>query len=146
MSRRNDRDYSRVPSWRSNEEPSRSRHDEESWERSREFPESGRDWNWDSERSMMGRYIGKGPRNYTRSDERIVEDVNERLTRDHMIDASEIEVSCQNGEVTLTGTVENRLMKRTAEDVTDEVWGVRDVHNQLRIRQTSSENRSDRVA
>jgi hypothetical protein len=145
MSRRDDRDYPRVPSWGTNEEPSRRRHSEESWERRRENPESGRDWNWDSERSMMGRYIGKGPRNYTRSDERIVEDVSERLTEDHMIDASEIEVSCQNGEVTLTGTVESRLMKRTAEDIADEVWGVRDVHNQIRLRQPSND-RSDRVA
>ncbi len=44
---------------------------------------------------------GKGPKGYTRSDERIREDVNERLTDDGMIDASEIEVDVKNGEVLL---------------------------------------------
>ena len=52
-----------------------------------------------------GGHSGRGPRNYQRSDDRIREDINEGLTDDAMIDASEIEVIVQNREVTLTGPV-----------------------------------------
>ncbi len=40
----------------------------------------------------QGEHRGKGPKGYARTDERIKEDVNERLTDDSMVDASEIEV------------------------------------------------------
>ena len=39
------------------------------------------------------------------------------------------------GIVTLTGTVENRAEKRLAEDCVEDVLGVRDIHNNLRIRE-----------
>ncbi len=80
-----------------------------------------------------GPYAGRGPKGYQRSDERIREDVNERLTDDDRIDASGIEVAVTGGEVTLTGTVESRRTKRHAEDLAESVRGVRDVHNQLRV-------------
>jgi Ni/Co efflux regulator RcnB len=80
-----------------------------------------------------GRYSGRGPKGWQRSDERIREDVNERLTDHPHIDASEIEVKVSNGEITLTGTVEDRQSKRLAEDIADSVSGVREVHNQLRV-------------
>jgi osmotically-inducible protein OsmY len=51
----------------------------------------------------------------------------------HEVDPSEIEVSVSNGEVTLTGTVETRQMKFIAEETADDVPGVHDVHNQLRV-------------
>jgi CBS domain-containing protein len=78
---------------------------------------------------------GRGPKGYQRSDDRIREDVNERLTDDVMIDASEIEVAVQNREVTLTGTVRNRDEKRRAEDVAESVPGVTHVQNNLRVGQ-----------
>jgi hypothetical protein len=81
----------------------------------------------------QGRHAGHGPKGYKRSDERIKEDVNERLTQDSQIDAGEIEVEVKNGEVTLTGTVESRQAKRRAEDVIENVSGVNEVHNQLRV-------------
>src|SRR5262249_60892996 len=59
---------------------------------------------------------GRGPRGYHRSDERIREDVNDRLTDDWYIDASDIEVSVNNGMVTLSGRVNSREEKRRAED------------------------------
>ena len=77
---------------------------------------------------------GKGPLGYTRSDDRIREDVNEALTDDDHVDATHIEVVVHDGEVTLTGTAEDRRQKRLAEDVTERISGVRDVHNHLRIR------------
>jgi hypothetical protein len=78
-------------------------------------------------------FAGRGPRNYRRSDARIEEDVNERLTAHPGIDATEIEVRVNDGEVTLAGTVDDRRSKRLAEDIADSVSGVRDVHNELRI-------------
>jgi len=77
---------------------------------------------------------GRGPRSYTRSDERIREDVSDRLTDDPWIDASEIEVSVSGSEVTLSGTVANRSDRRRAEDVAEAVSGVRYVQNNLRVR------------
>jgi len=47
--------------------------------------------------------------------------------------ADEIEVSVQNGEVTLQGAVPERHMKRDAEDCIESISGVRQVHNQLRV-------------
>lgn len=87
---------------------------------------------WDESR-WEGPHTGRGPRGYQRGDERIREDVSERLMDDGRVDAVDVEVSVTNGEVTLTGTVPHRRMKRLAEDVAESVRGVRDVHNQLRI-------------
>lgn len=75
---------------------------------------------------------GRGPKAYVRSDERIREDVNDRLTDDSWIDASNIDVTVSEGEVTLTGTVDNRTSKRRAEDVVDGITGVKHVQNNLR--------------
>jgi hypothetical protein len=80
-----------------------------------------------------GRYTGRGPKGYTRSDDRIKEDVNDRLEQHGEIDAWEISVVVQNGEVTLEGTVPDRLTKRLAEDVAEDSPGVKQVHNRLRI-------------
>lgn len=75
---------------------------------------------------------GRGPKSYVRSDERIREDVNDRLTEDVWIDASDIDVAVANGEVTLSGTVDDRRTKRRAEDVAEDVTGVKHVQNNLR--------------
>ena len=83
----------------------------------------------------VGAHAGKGPKGYQRSDERIREDVCVRLTDHPDIDASEIEVRVDGGEVTLSGSVDERRVKRLAEDTACSVSGVRDVHNQLRITQ-----------
>jgi hypothetical protein len=78
---------------------------------------------------------GRGPKGYRRSDERILEDVNDRLTEDPRVDASEIQVDVQGGEVTLTGTVGSREERRRAEDVAEGASGVTYVMNNLRVRQ-----------
>ena len=80
-----------------------------------------------------GSHRGKGPQGFQRSDERVRELVCEALTDDDDVDATQIEVSVKNAEVILTGSVEDREMKRRAEDCVERVPGVRDVHNQLRI-------------
>jgi osmotically-inducible protein OsmY len=80
-----------------------------------------------------GDFRGRGPRNYTRSDERIREDVNDRLTDYPYIDASEIEVEVSAGNVVLSGTVDSRYDKRIAEDIADDISGVKNVENRLRV-------------
>jgi osmotically-inducible protein OsmY len=84
-----------------------------------------------------GPHAGRGPRNYQRSDERIREDVCERLCQHGLIDASDIDVRVQNGEVTMEGSVNDRWAKRTAEDVAENVFGVKEVHNQIRVTQSA---------
>ncbi|MGA9520299.1 MAG: BON domain-containing protein [Myxococcaceae bacterium] len=81
------------------------------------------------------RPIGRGPRNYRRPDERILEEVCERIARCGIL-ADDIEVSVNAGEVTLTGNVEDRRDKRMIEELSDSVFGVRDVHNQVRVRES----------
>ncbi len=85
-----------------------------------------------------GPHRGKGPAGYQRSDERIRELVCESLTDDDEIDASHIEVGVSNGEVTLSGTIDDRRTKRAAEDCAYSVSGVRDVQNRLRVRDDSA--------
>jgi hypothetical protein len=90
---------------------------------------------WDRVKGAFtgGQYSGRGPKNWARSDERIREDVCECLTYHPNVDASEIDVVVKDGEVTLTGQVHDRLSKRLAEDIVEDIRGVKDVHNQLRV-------------
>jgi hypothetical protein len=88
---------------------------------------------------QRGRFTGRGPKGYQRSDDRIREDVNERLTQHPDIDATEIDVVVTQCEVTLTGTVDHRHSKRLAEDIAENVPGVKEVHNQIRVQQHHGE-------
>lgn len=83
--------------------------------------------------AISGPYAGRGPKGYKRSDQQIVEEACQRLERDGDVDASEIEVSAQDGILTLSGTVPDRMTKRRAEECVENVYGVRDVMNQLRV-------------
>lgn len=76
---------------------------------------------------------GRGPKSYVRSDIRIEEDVNDRLTDDRDVDATEVSVGVKDREVTLDGTVDTRRAKRAAEDCADSVSGVVHVQNNLRV-------------
>lgn len=80
-----------------------------------------------------GQHRGRGPRNYIRSDDRIKEDINDRLTDYPYIDATDIDVQVKNGEVVLSGNVESRYEKRLAEDITDDISGVKNVENRIRV-------------
>lgn len=84
-------------------------------------------------RQQWGRHAGRGPKNYVRSDERIRDDINDRLTDDPELDATEIDVKVANCEVTLGGTVDSREAKRRAEDLVETVSGVKHVQNNLRV-------------
>lgn len=76
---------------------------------------------------------GRGPLAYRRIDKRVFEDVCDSLAHDPDVDASDIEVQVEDGVVHLVGTVRSRYQKRRAEIACDNVPGVRDVMNELRI-------------
>lgn len=78
-------------------------------------------------------FRGRGPRGYVRSDERIGEDIHERLTEDPMLDAGDITVEVRDGVVTLGGCVEQRWLRHHAEDLVEACSGVRDIRNDLRV-------------
>jgi len=90
-----------------------------------------------------GEHRGRGPKNYTRSDDRIRDDINDRLTHDSRVDATEIDVQVSQCEVTLTGTVNNREDKRIAEDIAEQISGVKHVQNNLRVQQRGAGLRAD---
>ena len=85
----------------------------------------------------QGPYSGVGPRGYRRADDRIRDDVNDRLMWHGYVDATDIQVEVNDGVVTLSGTVNTRREKRMAEDAAESVSGVEDVNNQIQIRQSN---------
>lgn len=74
-----------------------------------------------------------GPKGYQRSDERLREDISERLMQSHDIDSSEVTVHVLGGKVVLEGTVPARFMKHAIEDLADSAPGVQDVDNRIRV-------------
>jgi osmotically-inducible protein OsmY len=97
-----------------------------------------RGWRPDEETTSFVSHRGRGPKDYKRSDERIREDINDRMTDDHQLDASGISVTVKDGEVTLSGTVDSKFAKRHAEDIADVVLGVSHVQNNLRVNSAAS--------
>jgi osmotically-inducible protein OsmY len=78
-------------------------------------------------------YRGLGPQNYQRADDRIRDDVHEKLTESDEIDARNIMVDVNQGNVTLTGTVPERRMRYAAEDLVEGCMGVSNINNQLKV-------------
>jgi osmotically-inducible protein OsmY len=98
----------------------------------------GRGWRegWDDAMHRgQGPHAGRGPRNFRRLDSHIEEDINERLTEHSWIDATDVEVSVENGNVTLRGRVDNREAKELAEEIAESVYGIKSVENQIRVKQ-----------
>jgi osmotically-inducible protein OsmY len=96
-------------------------------------------------RGRQGQHTGKGPKGYQRSDERILEEANDCLTRDGDIDATNVEVQVTNGEITLSGTVEDRQQKRAAEDALERLQGVKEIHNQIRVHRNEQHQETARA-
>ncbi|VWX53602.1 BON domain-containing protein [Novosphingobium sp. 9U] len=120
-----------VASWFGNEDASRRRDQDH-----RQDQQQGQSY------GQQQSHRGRGPSNYTRSDERIREDANDHLTHDHHVDASHITVSVKDGELTLDGTVESRDAKRRAEDCVEHISGVKHVQNNLRVQDRSTSSSS----
>jgi hypothetical protein len=84
--------------------------------------------------NTYGLHRGKGPKNYKRSDDRILEDIVNKLTDDPNVDASDIDVQVRSGEVTLSGKVNSRNEKRHAEDLVGSMSGVSHVENRVKVK------------
>ena len=67
------------------------------------------------------------------SDERIREEVCERLLREARVDVSDVSVEVTEGVVTLEGSVPYRQMKHAIEDIVASCRGVADVENRIRV-------------
>jgi len=72
-------------------------------------------------------------RAYGRTDERIREDVCERLAHSNAVDPSDVSVAVRDGVVTLEGTVPQRPMRYALEDIAARCMGVVDVDNRVRV-------------
>jgi hypothetical protein len=75
----------------------------------------------------------RGPKGWTRSDERIRDDICGQLYDDPRIDSSEVTVDVEEGKVVLQGSVEARFMKHAIEDLVDRCPGVKDIDNRIRV-------------
>jgi hypothetical protein len=107
---------------------------EPDWRAGRRRPlgeeEEGQETGW---RRTERRYP-PGPKGYQRSDERLREDISERLMEARYIDSSDVTVEVSGAKVVLEGTVPERRMKHAIEDLVDACPGVQDIENRIRIR------------
>lgn len=76
----------------------------------------------------------RGPKGYQRSDERMKEDISERIMETTHIDSSDVSVNVVGGQVILEGTVPDRYTKHYLEDLADAAPGVQDIDNRIRVR------------
>jgi hypothetical protein len=76
----------------------------------------------------------RGPKGYQRSDERLQEDISERLMQSEHVDSSEVTVNVVAGKVILEGSVPSRYMKHYIEDLADGCPGVQDIDNKIRVK------------
>jgi hypothetical protein len=81
---------------------------------------------------LGGRSKG-GPKGWRRTDDRILDELAEAIARSG-VDASQVEVTVQDGVVRVAGTVEHREDRRMIEDLARDVHGVRDVEERVRVR------------
>jgi hypothetical protein len=75
----------------------------------------------------------RGPKGYQRSDDRLREEVIDKLLQQSDIDLDQIEVTVMSGNVTLSGEVDSRRTKHNIEDIIDSVWGVKEITNNLKV-------------
>ncbi|HEY9398155.1 MAG TPA: BON domain-containing protein, partial [Burkholderiales bacterium] len=108
--------------------------------------QSGQSWgNW-GQSGVMGRSQHRGPKGYQRSDERLKEEICERLITRWDIDSSEVSVEVQGGKVTLEGTVPDRRMRHQIEDLIDDCHGVQDIENRVRVQSSYGSTSSGSAA
>ncbi len=75
----------------------------------------------------------RAPKGYTRSDERILEDLVERFAADALADVRDVTVQIQGGRAVLAGTVPHRAIKHRIEDIVDGCPGVSEIDNRIRV-------------
>jgi osmotically-inducible protein OsmY len=86
----------------------------------------------------QGPHRGKGPKGFTRSDERLKEHVNELLMEHAEIDATHVEVEVHSGVVSVAGTVEDRQQRRAIEDLIEGIFGVTEVQISIKLANRAS--------
>jgi osmotically-inducible protein OsmY len=101
------------------------------------FP-GARTWGEDQyrreQREQQGQSSIRRPgRGVRRPDATLAGEIQEILTNDPELDSTDIEVAVEGGAVTLTGTVDSSDAKLLAEELTESVAGVREVHNRLKV-------------
>lgn len=79
-------------------------------------------------------HAGKGPRGFRPSEFRIHEEACEILAASRELDASDIEVRVRSNCLFLLGEVPDRCSKKLAELLVEDIPGVDDVQNMLRLR------------
>ena len=97
--------------------------------------ESGRETSWSGPSSGTYGRVGSPAQwgDWHLADDRINEEVCLLLTEAPDIDAGHIEVTVNDGILTLSGTVPEYEDKRLIEELVRQMPGVREVHNQLRL-------------
>jgi osmotically-inducible protein OsmY len=93
--------------------------------------ESGRETSWSGPSSST---YGRAGSSSGSSDDRINQEVCRKLTESPPVDAGDIEVTVNNGAVTLSGTVPDPEDKRLSEELVEQTSGVREIQNQLRVK------------
>jgi hypothetical protein len=102
----------------------------------------GESWRGREGGGFFSRLFRRGPKGYMRSDERIREDISERLYHNMSIDSSEVSVTVASGKVTLEGTVPERWMRHAIENEADRCAGVRDIDNNIRVQSHDQESQT----
>lgn len=74
-----------------------------------------------------------GERGYNRQDEKIQEEIIDRLNHQSQIDTANIEVEVTDGTVTLSGTVASSSEKNLVEETAEMVSGVLEMINRLTV-------------
>lgn len=95
-------------------------------------PESDTESVFGNYQGAQSGHHGKGPKNFRRRDESILDDICLQLFFSDEIDASNIEVSVENGVTTLVGTVSTSDMKSRTESLVRSIFGVTRVLSTLR--------------
>jgi osmotically-inducible protein OsmY len=76
----------------------------------------------------------RGPRGWIRSDERILDELCERMVRAG-VDASELAVGVEDGVVSLEGDLGTREERRYVADLAERILGVTGVYADIRVRE-----------
>ena len=74
------------------------------------------------------------PRGLRRTDEEIKEEINTLLNQGGQVDDTDIQVDVKDGVVTLSGNARSPLEMRAAQGMAENVLGVLEVNNQLKIK------------
>lgn len=78
------------------------------------------------------------PRDITQRDRRILRDIEEKYRQKNYPYSEDMQITVDNGRVTLNGLVDSEKDKRDAEKIASAALGVRQIDNHLRVRNKAS--------